>query len=42
MKYMIPIFVHRKEVIIPETMKNLKEQPYGTIDFKSIINDKEE
>ncbi|MCO4097422.1 ABC transporter substrate-binding protein [Macrococcoides canis] len=42
MKYMIPIFIHRKEVIIPETMKNLIEQPYGTIDFRRIINDKQE
>ncbi|UOB20415.1 ABC transporter substrate-binding protein [Macrococcus armenti] len=42
MKYMIPIFVHKKYIDLPHTMKNIKEQPYGTIDYRMIINDKEE
>ncbi|UBH08503.1 ABC transporter substrate-binding protein [Macrococcus armenti] len=42
MKYMVPIFVHEKSIELPITMKNIKEQPYGTIDFRMIINDNEQ
>lgn len=41
-KYMIPIYEHEKYIELPATMKNIKEQSYGTIDFRMIINDKEE
>jgi len=39
MKYMIPIFNHKREVLIPDTMKNVREQPYGTIDYRRIVTD---
>lgn len=42
MKYMVPIFAYEKYIELPITMKNIKEQPYGTIDFRMIINDNEQ
>lgn len=36
---MIPIFTHKREVLILDTMKNVKEHPYGTIDYRRIVND---
>lgn len=36
---MAPIFTHKREVLIPDTMKNVREQPYGTIDYRRIVTD---